>query len=63
MIRTKEINCRVVFLEDFNNRTGLRIHPDTNSPGTAGCIGIQGSVQELKKLGSFFETYIKNMVL
>ena len=52
-----------VYLEDFNNRTGLRIHPDTNSPGTAGCIGIQGSVQELKKLGSFFETYIKNMVL
>lgn len=48
-----------VYLEDFNNRTGLRIHPDTNSPGTAGCIGIQGSAQELKKLGSFFETYIK----
>lgn len=48
-----------VYIEDFNGRDGLRIHPDTNSPGTAGCIGIQGTAEELKSLGKFFHNYIK----
>lgn len=48
-----------VYMEDYNGRTGLRMHPDTNSPGTAGCIGIQGSTEALTKLGSFLYDYIK----
>jgi hypothetical protein len=44
-----------VYLEDFNGRTGLRGHPDTNSPGTMGCIGFKGTPEELKSLGNFFE--------
>lgn len=50
---------RKVYMEDYNGRTGLRMHPDTNSPGTAGCIGIQGSAEALTKLGSFLYDYIK----
>lgn len=48
-----------VYMEDFNGRTGLRMHPDTNSPGTAGCIGIQGTPEALKALGNFLYDYIK----
>lgn len=36
----------------------LKAHPDTNSPGTKGCIGFVGNYQELKKLGDFFNDYI-----
>ena len=48
-----------VYMEDFNGRTGLRMHPDTNAPGTAGCIGIQGTPEALKALGQFLYDYIK----
>ena len=48
-----------VYLENYKGRDGLRIHPDTNSPGTAGCIGIQGTADELKSLGKFFQNHIK----
>ena len=48
-----------VYIENYNGRDGLRIHPDTNSPGTAGCIGIHGTAKELKSLGKFFQDYIK----
>ena len=47
-----------VLLPNFNGRTGLRAHPDTNSPGTKGCIGFVGNYQELKKTGDFFNDYI-----
>ena len=36
-----------VYLEDYMGRTGLRGHPDTNSPGTAGCIGFRCSEEKL----------------
>lgn len=48
-----------LFLEDYKGRDGLRIHPDTNGRGTAGCIGVQGTEKQLKTLGNFFEVYIK----
>ena len=48
-----------VYIENYNGRDGLRIHPDTNTPGTAGCIGIQGTAKELISLGKFFQEYIK----
>lgn len=48
-----------VYLENFNGRDGLRIHPDTNSPGTKGCIGVMATAPVLKALGNFFETYLK----
>ena len=48
-----------LYLEDFNGRDGLRIHPDTNSRGTMGCIGINGSANQLKSLGNFFKEYFK----
>ena len=31
----------------LTNRTALRIHPDGTAPGTAGCIGLNGTQQEL----------------
>ncbi len=49
-----------VYIEDCNGRTELRLHPDTNSPGTAGCIGIQGTAEQLKALGEFFLNYLMN---
>lgn len=54
-----EIEVGKVYMEDYNGRTGLRMHPDTNFPETAGCIGIQGSAEALTKLGSFLYDYIK----
>ncbi|MGM5630294.1 hypothetical protein O2K51_05275 [Apibacter raozihei] len=48
-----------VYMEDYNGRTGLRIHPDTNSRGTMGCIGINGSAEQLTKFGAFFKEYFK----
>ena len=47
-----------VLLPNYNGRSGLRVHPDTNSPGTKGCIGIVGCYEELKNLGNFFNKYI-----
>ena len=47
-----------VLLPNYNGRSGLRVHPDTNSPGTKGCIGIVGCYEELKNLGNFFNNYI-----
>ncbi len=47
-----------VLLPNYNGRSGLRVHPDTNSPGTKGCIGIVGYYEELKNLGNFFNKYI-----
>ena len=65
-VQTNETGMRIygepgwkVYIEDYNGRDGLRIHPDTNSPGTAGCIGIQGTAEDLKSLGKFFQNYIK----
>ena len=49
-----------VYLEDYMGRTGLRGHPDTNSPGTAGCIGFRCSEEKLNQLGDFFNNYIKD---
>ncbi|WP_305039221.1 SpvB/TcaC N-terminal domain-containing protein [Flavobacterium sp. SM15] len=49
-----------VYMEDYNGRDGLRIHPDTNGRGTKGCIGINGAAQQLKDLGNFLEKYIKD---
>ena len=34
--------------------------PDTNSPGTAGCIGFRCSEEKLNQLGDFFNNYIKD---
>ena len=47
-----------VLLPNYNGRSGLRVHPDTNSSGTKGCIGIVGCYEELKNLGNFFNNYI-----
>ena len=47
-----------VLLPNYNGRSGLRVHPDTNSPGTKGCIGIVGCYEELKSLSNFFNKYI-----
>jgi len=39
------------------DRTDLRIHPDGNAPGTAGCIGVGcDAARELEnRLGDYFE--------
>ena len=47
-----------VLLPNYNGRSGLRVHPDTNSPRTKGCIGIVGCYEDLKNLGNFFNNYI-----
>jgi len=46
-------------LPNFNGRSGLLIHPDCNSRGTAGCIGIRENDATLIKLGNFFDNYIR----
>ena len=46
-----------VLLPNYLGRSGLRGHPDTNSPGTKGCIGFVGTYDELNTLGNFFEGY------
>ncbi|MCB9225901.1 MAG: hypothetical protein H6578_01850 [Chitinophagales bacterium] len=40
-------------------RGGLLIHPDCNTRGTAGCIGIRENDATLIKLGNFFDNYIR----
>ena len=47
-------------LPNFNGRSGILIHPDCNSIGTAGCIGIRSTNdQSLIRLGNFFQNYIQ----
>ncbi|MCS3795067.1 Ig-like domain-containing protein [Niastella sp. OAS944] len=41
------------------NRTALRIHPDTNSEGTAGCIGVREDAATLIRLGNYLENYFR----
>ena len=48
-----------VTMEDFNGRTGLRIHPDCNSIGTAGCIGLRTDDDNLQKFHDWFSTHLQ----
>ena len=59
LLRSVILSHPMPHLTSSTGRDGLRIHPDTNSPGTAGCIGIQGTAEDLKSLGKFFQNYIK----
>lgn len=45
-------------LPPFNGRDGMLIHPDCNSIGTKGCIGIREDNATLIKLGNFLDNYI-----
>jgi hypothetical protein len=45
-------------LPDFNGRDGMLVHPDCNTIGTKGCIGIRENNATLIKLGNFLDTYI-----
>jgi len=50
-----------VFLSDnvALNRTALRIHPDTNGEGTAGCVGVREDSQTLIQLGNYLQNYFR----
>ena len=43
-------------LSDIGNRTLLRIHPDGDGRGTQGCIGLNGTVEELQQFVSLVGT-------
>ncbi len=48
---------------DFNtNRSLLRIHPDGNSPGTLGCIGLSGNAERLTQFSNTIQAALENQV-
>jgi RHS repeat-associated protein len=48
-----------VTMEDFNGRSGLRIHPDCNSIGTAGCIGLRTTNANLRAFEAMFQRQLE----
>jgi RHS repeat-associated protein len=58
MLNNSKTDGWKVTMEDYNGRTGLRIHPDCNSIGTAGCIGLRTDDKNLKSFHDFFKNQL-----
>ena len=57
-IGDKEQGWKVKMTDNVElERKDLRIHPDMNDEGTAGCVGLRCDAATLRTVGNFFENY------